>query len=81
MVCKVQCYRQLIFKARAERYAVQIFLSHLHEIMYLVKYGEFHPILWSSQNRMSIYRRIEKYHKVPLMLGEFKPVPSLLNPI
>ena len=30
-------------QARAERYAVRIFLSHLHEIMYLIEYGEEAP--------------------------------------
>ena len=30
-------------QARAERYAVRIFLSHLHQIMYLVNYGKMPP--------------------------------------
>ena len=31
-------------QARATRWATQIFLSHLHEIMYLVHYGELPPV-------------------------------------
>ena len=30
-------------QARAERYAVRIFLSHLHEVMYIVEYGKEPP--------------------------------------
>ena len=36
-------------QARCERYAVRIFLSHLHQIMYLVEYGEMPPKPYAIQ--------------------------------
>jgi len=55
-------------QARAERYAVRIFLSHLHEIMYLVEYGKECPLPF-AQAILNHGHKIE-----PPLIKEYKEV-------
>ena len=55
-------------QARAERYAVRIFISHLHEIMYLVEYGKECPLPF-AQAILNHGHKIE-----PPFIDEYKKV-------